>query len=431
MCRTSFFSLLITFFALLFFTPHLSAQVACGGGSSFQILHFTRTEGFNHGTKANSLTMFEEIGALQNFTVVNSDDESAFDDLGVLMTYEVIVFANTSGNVPFTATQRMNLESYVAGGGGVLGIHAATDMYRNASYPFYTNLMGGSRRNSPPHTNNSFMGTMDKVGVHPSTANLPDPWMKEEEYYYWPDTGLVATIVPVLEVRSTGSNSYDAIRPASWYQEFSSGARSFYTTLGHKNENYTDASNEFRQHLSDALCWLVEAAPMSLPVTVLSTELETVGGLHRISWETGREAASKVELHGGYAQETATLLKSVQRPDGLLGTLEHRPDRQDEWFYYRLRFFDADGLPSWSAWLAAAPAVELSDAGPQVQYGVEGAVLVVPAGGPSQAIVYDATGKTIGALNLVEGQNLLPGRKAGIYLIRFPFLSGGLKYTVR
>ncbi|WP_020569669.1 ThuA domain-containing protein [Neolewinella persica] len=422
---------LFALFALLFFTPDLFAQVACGGTTSFQILHFTRTEGFNHGTKSESRTMFEEIGAAQNFTVVNSDSESAFDDLATLMNYEVIVFANTSGNISFSATQKMNLESYVAGGGGVLGIHAATDMYRNASYPFYTQLMGGSRRNSPAHTSNNFMGTMDKVGTHPSTANLPDPWMKEEEYYYWPDTGLVANIVPVLEVRSTGSNSYDAIRPASWYQEFPSGARSFYTTLGHKRENYTDANNEFRQHLSDALCWLVEAAPMSLPVTVLNTELETVEGLHRISWEIGSDATGKVELHGGYARETATLLKSVQSTGDLFGSVEHRPVRQNEWFYYRLRFFDADGLPNWSAWMAAAPSTEFSEAGPQVQYGVEGAVLVVPAGGPSQAIIYDASGKTIGAFDLVEGQNPLPGTETGIYVIRFPFQLTGLKYTIR
>ncbi len=416
---------------LLFALPTgLAAQVSCGGATAFQILHFTRTEGFNHRTKAESRTMFEEIGAMQNFTVVNSDSEETFDDLATLLSYEVIVFANTTGNIPFTATQKMNLESFIAGGGAVLGIHGATDMYRNASYPFYTRLMGGSRRNSPAHTSNRFPGTMDKVGIHPSTANVPDPWAKEEEYYYWPDTGLVSTIVPVLTVRSTGSNSYDAARPASWYQVFDSGARSFYTTLGHFASNYTDPDNDFRQHLADALCWLVEAAPATLPVTVRSTELVGQDGVHHINWELGAERATRVELYGGYVREEAALLKSLDRPAGFAGSLQHRPGRPGEWFYYRLRFLDTDGLPTWSAWLAAAP---LQDPGarPQVQYQAEGAVLVRPAGGPTQAIVYDVAGRVLATLELQEGANPLPAPTPGMYFIRFPFLPQGLKYTVR
>ncbi|MEM9928183.1 MAG: ThuA domain-containing protein [Bacteroidota bacterium] len=406
------------------------AQTTCGGGTSFQVLHFTKTSGFDHNTRNQSNTMFTEIGALQNFTVINSADESAFDDLATLLNYEVIIFSNTTGNIPFTATQKMNLENFVAAGGGVLGIHGATDMYRDASYPFYTQLMGGSRRNSPAHTANNFNGTMDKVGTHPSTDNLSDPWNKPEEYYYWPDTGLVNTIVPVLEVRSTGSNSYDAARPASWYQEFPSGARSFYTTLGHNRSNYTDADNEFRQHLADALCWLVEAAPTSLPVRISSTRVTTVAGVQQIHWELGDKPASKVELYGGAMQSSAQLLATQVGPIGSSGYLTHLPESTHDWYYYRLRFLDEDGLPSWSEWMA----VELKEeegARPQVQYGVEGARLVIPRGGPAQAIVYDLNGRIVASLQLSPGANMLPAPQPGLYLIRFPFRPGQLKYQAR
>lgn len=406
------------------------AQISCGGAAPFEILHFTKTSGFNHGTKVASLTMFEEIGTANNFTVVNSDSEGAFDDLTTLMGYEVIVFANTSGNIPFTAMQQANLESYVASGGGILGIHAATDMYRDASYTFYTDLMGGSRRNSPPHTNNRYAGTMNKVGSHPSTANVPDPWNKEEEYYYWPDTGLVDDIVVVLEVEATGSNSYDAVRPASWYQTFDSGARSFYTTLGHFSSNYNDPNNDFRKHLADALCWLVEAESLSLPLNVIGAGLENDEGLHTIDWRVNGDLPVLVELYGGYDQASATLLKT-DNPDAFGGVLNHRPNNETDWFYYRLRFVDEDGLATWSEWLAAAPFKEDAGGGAQVQYGAEGAVLVVPADGPTQAFITDASGRTVGGLQLTPGQNLLPKGPAGVYVIRFPFRVTALRYMVR
>jgi type 1 glutamine amidotransferase len=408
----------------------LAAQVSCGGPTAFSILHFTKTNGFDHGTRSQSAGMFDDIGDAENFTIVDTDDEAIFDDLTALMTFEVIVFSNTTGNNLFNATQRANLEAYIAAGGAFLGIHGATDMYRDASYPFYTNLVGGSRRNSPPHTSNNFAGTMDKIGSHPSTENVPDPWAKAEEYYYWPDTGLVSTIVPVLQVQSTGSNSYDAARPASWYQTFPSGARSFYTTMGHARSNFTDETNDFRQHITDAVCWLVEAEDASLPVTILRTEIERENGADRISWQLVDELASRVELHGGYDQFNAQYLTSVTEPEELYGELEHRPEDPTQWFYYRLKFLDGDGFVSWGEWLAAAPTEEV--ARPQVQYEDGLASLLVPSGGPAQAMILDAGGRLISLINLTEGNNALPGQRPGVYFIRFPFRGKeSLRYRVR
>ncbi len=205
--------------------------------------------------------MFTEIGIAENFTVTNTEDATVFDDLGDLLDYEAIVFSNTSGNGLLTDDQQANLEAYIDAGGAFLGIHAATDTYRNQSWPFYNALVGGIVQANPNHTNQNFIGIMDVVGDHPSTANLPNPWEKEEEYYYWEQNGgqLDPNITPTLRVRATGDETYDAERPISWYREFSSGARSYYTALGHKRVNYTTPDNDFRQLIRDALCWCVES----------------------------------------------------------------------------------------------------------------------------------------------------------------------------
>ncbi|MEL6274662.1 MAG: ThuA domain-containing protein [Bacteroidota bacterium] len=257
---------LICFFLAFFFAFGLMAQnLVCGGDVAFEVLHFTKTNGFDHNTRNVSHTMFQEIGASENFTVVNSQDASVFDDLPALLEYEAIIFSNTSGNNLLNATQRNNLEAYIAAGGSFLGIHAATDTYRNQSWPFYNQLVGGIVQSGPNHTSQNFNGIMDIIGDHASTVNLPNPWEKQEEYYYWELNGgqLSPDIVETLRVRQTGNNSYDAARPISWYQTFESGARSYYTALGHAGSNYTDPNNDFRQLIRDALCWCVESEMVS------------------------------------------------------------------------------------------------------------------------------------------------------------------------
>lgn len=56
---------------------------------------------------------------------------------------------------------------------------------------------------------------------------------------------------------------------------------------------------------------------------------------------------------------------------------------------------------------------------------------MVPAGGPTQAIIYDAAGRSVGTPELTEGCNRLPANRPGVYLIRFPFQPSGLQCLVR
>ncbi|MFN3875458.1 MAG: ThuA domain-containing protein, partial [Flavobacteriales bacterium] len=97
-----------------------------------------------------------------------------------------------------------------------------------------------------------------------STANLPDPWLKNEEYYYWEGGYYRPDNVEVLRVEETVGpnglvNSYDAPRPMSWYRIGPNGSKVFYTALGHAAENYTSDA-VFRTHIKDALGWLLEGS---------------------------------------------------------------------------------------------------------------------------------------------------------------------------
>lgn len=261
---------------LLHCLTHLHAQ---------QVLHFSATSGFDHGTRDVSLAMFEDIASELGLTVINAPNGASFPDATALADMDVIIFSNTSGNNILTAQQRADLENWVANGGHVLGIHAASDTYRHSTangnntgaWDYYAELIGASVQENPNHVNGTPPYELSHIGTHPSTAALPDPWLKNEEYYYWEGGYFGPDNTVVLEVEATIGpngqvNSYDAPRAMSWYRELSSGSRIFYTALGHAPSNFTE-DDLFRQHMKDALQWLLD----------LTNSTPTIDGQARIA----------------------------------------------------------------------------------------------------------------------------------------------------
>jgi type 1 glutamine amidotransferase len=235
-----------------------------------RILHFTRTSGYDHGTRTASFAMFQSIALELGATVDDDQSGDPFSDPTTLAEYDVIVFSNTSGNAILNAPQRAHFEAWVANGGHVMGIHAASDTYRHSTangnntgtWDFYAELIGASVQEGPNHVAGTPEYAMELIGTHASTANLPDPWVKNEEYYYWEGGYYGPDNTEVLRVEQTVGpngqvNSYDAPRPMSWYRTLASNSRVFYTALGHAQSNYT-SDMLFRVHIRDALAWLME-----------------------------------------------------------------------------------------------------------------------------------------------------------------------------
>ncbi|HRH69360.1 MAG TPA: ThuA domain-containing protein [Flavobacteriales bacterium] len=235
-----------------------------------RILHFTKTSGFDHNTRTVSWAMFQSIAAELSLQVDDDATGVHFTSLDELLQYDVVIFSNTSGADLLDAAQRANFEAFIANGGRVLGIHAASDTYRHSTangnntgvWDYYAELIGASVQENPNHVAGTPEYSMQHIGTHASTANLPDPWVKNEEYYYWEGGYFGADNVEVLRVEETVGpngevNSYDAPRPMSWYRELPEGGRVFYTALGHDQVNYS-GDPLFRTHLRDALIWLLD-----------------------------------------------------------------------------------------------------------------------------------------------------------------------------
>ncbi len=237
-----------------------------------RVLHFTRTSGFDHGTRSVSYAMFQGIAQELGATVDDDQSGDPFSDPVALSQYAVIIFSNTSGNAILNPQQQANFEAWVANGGQVLGIHAASDTYRHSTangnntgtWDFYAELIGASVQEAPNHVNGTPEYSMSHIGVHASTANLPEPWVKNEEYYYWENGYYGPDNMEVLRVEETVGpngqvNSYDAPRPMSWHRSLPNGSRVFYTALGHAQSNFT-SDLLFRAHIRDALVWLLEGS---------------------------------------------------------------------------------------------------------------------------------------------------------------------------
>ncbi|MEZ4791235.1 MAG: ThuA domain-containing protein [Flavobacteriales bacterium] len=301
--------------------------LACvAGGFTVQaqrVLHFTVTSGFDHGTREVSYALFQSIGLDLGITVDDAPTAGAFNDAGTLALYDAIVFSNTSGNAILNDEQRANFEEWSMNGGHVMGIHAASDTYRHSTAngnntgtsDFYAELIGASVQEDPNHVSGTPPYEMMHIGAHPSTSNLPDPWLKNEEYYYWeggyfnPDNNVVLQVEETIGPNGL-VNSYDAPRPMSWYRELPSGSRIFYTALGHAASNYTEDAL-FRQHIEDALIWMLfgttaissanDAQPFTLVNDGLSVTISTseLNGYIRVMDPTGRlmHAESSNGLH--------------------------------------------------------------------------------------------------------------------------------------
>jgi len=222
--------------------------------------------GFRHSSIDDGIDLITNLGIDNGlWTTTETQDSSNFNPT-TLENYDLVIWCNTSGNALLTEAEQEAFETWMTNGGAYMGIHAATDTYRDGSWPYYNQLVGGIVQNGPNHTANNHNNDMDILARHPSVDHLPASWNKTEEYYYWELNGgqLSEDNTNVLFVGSTGSNSYDAPRPMAWYKTsvtvdgVTSPARAFYTALGHNDNDYSDNSN-FQQHIEGAIKWALPA----------------------------------------------------------------------------------------------------------------------------------------------------------------------------
>jgi type 1 glutamine amidotransferase len=214
--------------------------VAAVADDPYDVLVFSRTAGFRHDSIAVGTQTIRDLGTANGFSVTATEDPAAFTTAN-LANYEAVVFLNTTGDV-LNPTQQTAFESYIRGGGGYVGVHAAADT--EYDWPFYGDLVGAYFA-SHPAIQAADVVVEDRA--HAATAHLPRRWNRTDEWYnYRTNARSTAHVLATLDESTYSGGGMGADHPHAWCKSYA-GGRSFYTGGGHTQQSYAEPA--FRQHL--------------------------------------------------------------------------------------------------------------------------------------------------------------------------------------
>ncbi|GAA1273339.1 hypothetical protein Psi02_05000 [Planotetraspora silvatica] len=210
----------------------LTVQAAALSAPLTKILVFSKTAAFRHSSIPNGIAAIQQLGAANGFTVVATEDAAAFTTAN-LAQYQAVVWLSTTGDV-LNAAQQTAFQSYIASGGGYVGVHAAADT--EYDWPWYGGLVG-AWFNSHPATQQAVVRVEDRANV--STSHLPPTWTRTDEWYNYRTNPRANVKVLASLDESSYSGGAMGDHPITWCQDYM-GGRSWYTGLGHTEESYAD-----------------------------------------------------------------------------------------------------------------------------------------------------------------------------------------------
>ncbi|MEU5670177.1 ThuA domain-containing protein, partial [Micromonospora sp. NPDC047753] len=198
-----------------------------------KVLVFSKTAGFRHSSIPNGIAAIQQLGSANGFTVTSTEDAAQFTTSN-LAQYQAVVFMSTTGDV-LNASQQTAFESYIAAGGGYVGVHAAADT--EYSWPWYGQLVG-AYFDSHPAIQNATVRIEDNT--NPSTAHLGATWVRSDEWYnYRTNPRSTARVLANLDESSYSGGNMSGDHPITWCKAYG-GGRAWYTGLGHTEASYTD-----------------------------------------------------------------------------------------------------------------------------------------------------------------------------------------------
>lgn len=200
----------------------------------FMVLVFSKTAGFRHDSIPTAIQTLRELGKRGGFSIEASENAAAFNPAN-LRRFKVVVFANTTGDI-LNDTQQAALEGFIAGGGGFVGIHAASDT--EYDWAWYGGLVGAYFQSHPPGLTPFTLRLEDPK--HPLVQGIPPTWRLTDEPYNFRSSprAKVKVLMNADETSYTGG-TMGADHPITWCHSYQ-GGRAWYTQLGHRAELYAD-----------------------------------------------------------------------------------------------------------------------------------------------------------------------------------------------
>ena len=223
------------------------------------VLVFSRTAGFRHSSIEYGVRAITLMGEkTKAFTVYATEDETIFTS-EKLKKFDAIFFLNTTENclapkLAKDATKEQKdaaakqeeerkaaLKAFVEGGKGLIGVHAATDTYKQ--WKEFNVMMGGAFDGHPWNAN-SKVTIKNLDPKHPLNAAFDGKGFEitDEIYQFRADTALPGDRHYLLALDNDKTNvsigkRKDTFYPVSWLSTYGKG-RTFYCSLGHREDIY-------------------------------------------------------------------------------------------------------------------------------------------------------------------------------------------------
>ena len=218
-----------------------------GGGTPtpVRVLMLTATAGFRHDSIATARQVMTAAAASAGDVTIATTEDVSTITAAALSGYDVLMFALTSGELPFTADQKAAILNFVNGGKGFIGVHSATDTLYE--WPEYGRLIGAYFKEHP-WTQTATVLVEDES--HPATAGLGRSFQLLEEFYTFRDNPRPNVQVLLrLDAASVGAaGDY----PLAWTATSGAG-RVYYNALGHFPSTWSD--QRFQRQLLGAIRW--------------------------------------------------------------------------------------------------------------------------------------------------------------------------------
>ncbi len=237
------------------------------GQDDYEVLVFSRTEGFRHGSIGAGIEAIKELGVEHDFGVVATEDADYFH-ADSLQRFQAVVFLNTTLDV-LNGDQEEELKAYIQSGGGWVGVHAAADT--EYDWDWYGGLVG-AYFSSHPEVQPANIVVTDRL--HPSTKDLPVLWNHTDEWYnYNLNPRANVHVLAVLKESSYEGGVMGDDHPIAWAHHYD-GGRAWYTGLGHTVESYADP--HMRSHLLGGIQWAAGTVDADVTATLASAYNEVI-----------------------------------------------------------------------------------------------------------------------------------------------------------
>ena len=219
------------------------------------VLIMSKTNGWRHLEHLpHSKVVIADIATKLGKRSFATENAAVFND-AQLRHFSVVVLNSASGDF-LTTDQRDAFARYVAGGGGVVALHAAGDDSHVA--PWYVDTIIGTRFIGHPGGEDQFQNARIVVAEpkHPVMAGVKLPWSPRDEWYSFSGSPAQRGMRVLARIDEASYRPSAKLtmgdHPVIWSNPNTRG-RVVYSALGHDPAAYDDPN--YRRIITNAIRW--------------------------------------------------------------------------------------------------------------------------------------------------------------------------------